>query len=233
MGTVMPRDNAQMVTFGNMHIDPWNVNMVAIGVASADYMDFKSAASDAQAALTAAETARINSKAATDAYYSAVAKLRAKAAICVRSIQAKAKATGDTNIYALAQISPPDPRSHTGQPPAQPTTLRATLNPDGSITLTWKCSNPRGVSRVVYFVQRKLDTETEFTLVDTVGEKMFTDKNLPFGTQQAVYMITGKAGSLTGPVSEAFTVMFGTGGGGALTIVGTSTGTAPAVKMAA
>jgi hypothetical protein len=233
MGTVLPADKALMVTFGNMHVDPWNTNMVAIGVAMADYTAFKASASSAQTAFAAAEAARLNSKAATDAYYAAVGVLRTKAAVCVRSIQAKAKATGDASIYALAQISPPDPRSHTGQPPAQPMDLRAALNPDGSITLTWKCSNPRGVSRVVYFVERKLDSETAFSLVDTVGEKKFTDMNLPFGTQQAVYMVTGKVGSLNGPTSAQFTVMFGTGGGGGMMIVGTSSADVSPVKMAA
>jgi hypothetical protein len=219
--------------FGNTHGVPWTTNKVVIGLSDPQLTDFKSAAGKAQAAFDSAEAARVTSKAATDAYYSAVAALRSKAADCVRTIQAKAKSTGDTAIYSLAQISPPDPRSHTGQPPAQPTDLRAMLNPSGSITLTWKCSNPRGVSRVVYFVKRKLDGESDFTLADTVGEKSFTDTNLPFGTHQATYLVTGKAGSLTGQSSEQFTVMFGTGGGGGLTIVSTSSSENAPVKLAA
>ena len=221
--------------FGNTHGVPWTVNKVALAISDTQLTDFKNAAGKAQAAFDAAEVARQASKAATDSYYAAVATLRSKAADCVRTIQNKAKATNDPSLYGLAQISPPDPRSQTGQPPAQPTGLRAALNSDGSITLTWKCSNPRGVSRVVYFVKRKLGTETTFTLADTVGDKSFTDSNLPFGTHQAVYMVTGKAGSLSGPGSAQFTVMFGTGGGGGLTIVSTSTGDGVegAMKMAA
>ena len=224
-----------MVMFGNTHTDPWQINKVAIGLSDPLVLDFKTLAGKAQAAFDAAEVARQASKAATDSYYAAVATLRSKAAECVRVIQNKAKSTNDPNIYALAEISPPDPRSQTGQPPAQPFGLRAALNSDGSITLTWKCSNPRGVSRVVYFVKRKLGTETTFTLADTVGDKSFTDTHLPFGTHQAVYMVTGKAGSVSGPGSAQFTVMFGTGGGGGLTIVSTSTGdgVGGAMKMAA
>jgi hypothetical protein len=233
MGTVLPTDKRELVMFGNTHQTPWTTNKVAIGISDPQLTDFKSKAGKAQAAFDAAEAARQASKSATDAYYAAVAALRSTAADCVRTIQAKAKSTNDPSIYALAEISPPDPRSHTGQPPAMPFDVRAGLNSDGSITLTWKCTNPRGVSRVVYFVTRKLTGESDFTLVDTVGEKSFTDANLPFGTHQATYLITGKSGSLTGPSSSQFTVMFGTGGGGGMTIVGTSTGTGETMKMAA
>ncbi len=168
-----------MVMFGNTHEMPWTTNKVAIGLSDPQLTDFKSKSGKALVAFNAAEAARQASKAATDAYYAAVANLRTSAADCVRTIQNKAKSTNDPTIYALAEISPPDPRSQTGQPPAQPTDIRAELNSDGSITMTWKCANPRGVSRVIYFIKRKLTGEADFTLVDTVGEKTFTDTNSP------------------------------------------------------
>ncbi len=233
MGTVMPSDKREMVNFGNTHVQPWTLNKVALGIAEPDLTAYSAAALAAQKAFDNAETARQSSKAATTAFYAAVATLRDKAGTCVRTIQNKAKATNDENLYALGQISPPDPRSQNVPPPARPTDVRAGLNPDGSITLTWKCSNPRGVSSVVYFVQRKLNTETNFTLFDTVGEKTVTDATIPRTAGGASYMITGRHGQQSGPTSETFSVVFGVGGGGGIVMTTSADAATGGMKMAA
>ncbi|HMN40892.1 MAG TPA: fibronectin type III domain-containing protein [Phycisphaerales bacterium] len=226
----MPSDNREMVLFGSMHVDPWTTNKVALSLSDAQVLAMKNLSLTASDALDAAEVARQSAKAATETYYAAVRALRTKAAECVRVIQNTAKTTNNPALYGLAQIPAPDPRSHTGTPPARPTDVRAGLNSDGSITLTWKCANPRGVSRVIYFVKRKLNGESDYSLFDTVGEKSCTDATIPRSTGGASYIITGKAGSLSGPSSEQFTVTFGVGGGGAIVMTTSADGS---MKLAA
>ncbi len=233
MGTVMPSDKREMVNFGNTHVQPWSLNKVALGILDPDLTAVTAAATNAQKAFDNAETARQASKAATTAFYAAVSTLRDKAGTCVRTIQNKAKATNDPNLYALGQISPPDPRSQNGPPPAQPTDVRAGLNPDGSITLTWKCANPPGVSNVIYFVKRKLNGQTDFTLFDTVGEKTLIDATIPRAAGGASYMITARHGQQSGQTSETFSVVFGVGGGGSIVMTTSAGETVGGMKMAA
>lgn len=235
MSTVLPSDRRLLVQFGLDHTETWSTNASAIGLTSAQALKFKQDSGAADAAFQAASLARQNAKAATTAYYAACANLRTTGAACVRSIKAFADVASDPGaVYATAQIPPPDPRSHTGQPPAQPTDLRAALETNGSITLTWKCSNPAGVSRVVYIIQRKLEGQTSFSTIDFVGEKTFNDATLPRGIDGVSYIITGKAGQQTGPASSMFTLTFGVVGGGGGGMMITSATTEPGeVKLAA
>ncbi|HMN39230.1 MAG TPA: hypothetical protein PKE29_00180 [Phycisphaerales bacterium] len=214
MATVLPSDRREMVLFGNMHVQPWTDNKAALQLGDAQVLAMKNVAQAAQDALDVAETTRQSARAATEAYYAAVTALRAKASECVRVIQNTAKTTNNPAIYALAEIPAPDPRSAMGPPPARPTDIRAGLNPGGSITFTWKCANPRGVANVIYFVKRRLNGESAYTLFDTVGEKMFVDATIPYSAGGASYMITARSGQQSGPSSEVFSVAFGIGGGG-------------------
>ncbi|HMN40075.1 MAG TPA: fibronectin type III domain-containing protein [Phycisphaerales bacterium] len=233
MSTVLPSDRRLLVQFGLDHHPVWSASSAGIGLTGAQALAFKNDSAAADAAFQAASLARQQAKAATTAYYAACGNLRTTAAACVRSIKAFADVSADPGtVYATAQIPPPDPRSHTGEPPAQPTDLRAGLETNGSITLTWKCSNPPGVSRVVYIIQRRLEGQTGFSTIDFVGEKTFNDATLPRGIDGVSYIITGKAGQQTGPASSMFTLTFGVVGGGGMMI--TSTSTEPGeVKLAA
>ncbi len=221
-----------MVVFGTTHEAPWTLNKVAIGISDAQLMDFKTKSGKARGTFDAAEQARLASKAATETYYAAVAALRASAADCVRTIQNKAKSTGDPAIYGLAEIPSPDPRSATAPPPAQPFDIRAQVNGDGSLTLFWKASNPRGVSSVVYKVQRGFGAGP-FNLLDTSGGKTYNDDSIPVGTNSVSYIVTGKRGGQSGPMSEIFTARFGSVAGGGMFITGTSVSPSTGVKMAA
>jgi hypothetical protein len=215
MSSVLPSDRRLLVQFGLDHNVGWTTNAAAIGLSSAQALLFKNQSSAAKTAFDAATLAHTQAKAATAAYYAACGTFRDTAASCVRSIKAFADVAADpAAIYALAAIPAPQPRSHTGQPPAQPTDITAGLETDGSITLRWKCANPTGVSRVNYIIQRKLDGETGFSALDFVGEKTYNDATLPRGVDGVSYIITGKAGQQTGPASAMFTLSFGSVGGG-------------------
>lgn len=208
----LPNDRRELVAFGMLHDELWVAKMSEIGLNSQMTTDFKEATEEAFTAMQAADAARQAAKAATEIFYNKVRDLRSIGSDCVRAIQTYAR-NGHPDAYGTAQIPGPQPRGQ-GQPPAQPYDIRAELNSNGSITLTWKCSNPNGVSRVVYQVTRRLAGQTSFTLIDGVGEKRFNDLTLPAGTASASYIITGRAGGLSGPASEQFTVQFGIGGDG-------------------
>ncbi len=237
MSSVLPSDRRELIQFGNDHSAIFTTNALAIGLTAPMALQFKNDLASASLAFNAATLARNQAKVATEAYYAACTTFRTTASGCIRSIKTFAEAAPKPDaVYTLAAIPAPQPPSHTGTPPAQPTDITAALQTNGSITLKWKCSNPSGVSRVVYIIQRKLDTDTNFSTVDFVGEKTFNDATLPRGVDGVSYIITGKAGQQTGPSSAMFTLTFGTVGGGGTTFITSAmeTPSAPAeVKLAA
>ena len=192
------------------------------------------ALTNAAKSLNTAEQARAASQGATSMLHADAQVLRNAAADIVRTVRTFAKNTDNPGVYGLADVAPPQPRSASALPPGQPSDIRANVNSDGSLTLTWKSNNPSGVSNVVYKVQRAFNGSNNYTLLDTVGERTFADMTIPFGTTSVSYIITGKRGSQTGPMSNTFTAQFGSvSGGGGLTIVATQSAPASGMKMAA
>lgn len=82
----------------------------------------------------------------------------------------------------------------------------------GGLIVHWKCSNPVGVSHVVYTVRRAIGSGPLST-VGVTGEKKFTDTTIPAGASTITYQVFGQRGSLTGPAGNPVTVRFGNGGG--------------------
>lgn len=79
---------------------------------------------------------------------------RALAGAYINVIKAFAEATNNENVYVLAGVSPNDapgvvPPSNTAE------SFTANVNPDGSITVKWKASQPAGVTGVQYNVHRR------------------------------------------------------------------------------
>lgn len=233
MGTI-PSDDRQMITFVAAHKDTWVAQQAQIGVTTAQNTALGTALLAAQKALDTAEQAREASKGATTTFKNSSRSLRDICSDMVRSIQTYAKNNNNPAVYGVADIPAPQPRSANAPPPGQPGDIRASVNSDGSLTLTWKSNNPAGVSNVVYKVQRAFNGSTNYTLLDTVGERTFTDATIPFGTTSVSYIITGKRGTQTGPMSNAFTAQFGSvNGGGGMFIASTTTAPSTGMKMAA
>ncbi len=233
MGTI-PTDDRQLVTFCAAHKDTWVTNQAQIGVTASQNTALSAALLNAQKSLDAAETARAVSKGATTMFKSNSRSLRDICGDIVRTVQTFAKNNNNPAVYGLADIPAPQPRSQNAPPPGQPGDIRAGVNSDGSLTLTWKSNNPSGVSNVVYKVQRAFNGANNYTLLDTVGERTFTDMTIPFGTTSVSYIITGKRGGQTGQMSSAFTAQFGSiAGGGGLFIASTTTVPSTGMKMAA
>ncbi len=233
MGTI-PNDDRQMITFCAAHKDTWSQNQAAIGVSAAQNSAMAAALLSAEKALGEAEAARAVSKGATTTFKSNSRSLRDVCSDIVRTIQTFAKNNNNPAVYGLADIPAPQPRSENAPPPGQPSDIRAGINSDGSLTLTWKSNNPSGVSNVVYKVQRAFNGTNNYTLLDTVGERTFTDTTIPFGTTSVSYIITGKRGGQTGLMSNSFTAQFGSvPGGGGMFIASTTTVPSTGMKMAA
>ncbi len=233
MATV-PSDDRQLITFCQAHKDAWVTNQALIGVSPSQNTALATALTNAGKALNTAEQARTTSLGATSTLHSEAEILRNAAADIVRTVRTFAKNTDNPNVYGLADVSPPQPRSANALPPGKPSDIVATVNSDGSLTLTWKSNNPTGVSNVVYKVQRAFNGSTTYTLLDTVGERTFTDATIPFGTTSVSYIITGKRGTQTGQMSNTFIAQFGSvNGGGGLFIASTTTAPSTGMKMAA
>jgi hypothetical protein len=234
MSTV-PSDPRQLITFCTAHKETWVTNQALIGVSASQNTALSDALMEASKALDSANAARAASKGATTTLLATSAKLRTAAADLVRTVQTFAKNNDNPAVYGLADIPAPKPRSQTAPPPGQPGDIRATVNSNGSLTLNWKSNNPSGVSNVVYKIQRSLNGDQNFTLLDTTGggERTFTDSTIPMGTTSVSYIITGKRGKQVGPMSETFTARFGTTGGGGMFLASTSTSPSVGVKLAA
>jgi hypothetical protein len=97
--------------------------------------------------------------------------------------------------------------------PGQPTSLRATLQPRGALSLRWQPASPSDIPGAIYNIRRRLPGEGNFTFVGTTGTCSYTDHFLPAGTTGVQYLVYSQVGLTAGPFSSPFTVVFGTEGG--------------------
>jgi hypothetical protein len=103
-----------------------------------------------------------------------------------------ALAPGDNDAaWAAARLNPPSKRGPARRPNA-PTSLSVELR-SGGVEIAWKGRQPRGVSGVVYLVERSLDGGRS-ELVGTTGAKRYTDTAVPAGGREAVYSVCAVRG---------------------------------------
>ncbi len=219
MSTNLPRTIPELINWCNAHTGLWTSNAAVIGISPAQATGFAALAttfikanSDAQVAREASKLTTLNLKNAMDA-------VQATGGAYVNVIKAFAEATRNNNVYVLSGVSPSDPPSVVPDPIA-PAQFGASINPDGSLTITWKVGQPAGMTGVQYRVYRRVNaTEGPYQIVSTEGRsKMFTDTTLPYGVDRVEYMVQPTRNSVVGPQSNVFTVQFGSVGGGGLSI---------------
>lgn len=227
MATNMPSTIPELINWCNTHAGLFSTNAASIGLSAADATAFSTLASSLDTFNSKAQDARQASKDATKQLQSSVDAIRALGNAYILRIKAYADTTNNPNVYALAGISPSDPPG-TQPAPVAPETFTASVNPDGSLTIKWKVSQPAGTSGVQYLVSRRVNVSTgPFTLVTAVGsEKTFTDVTLPVGVDRVEYIVQPKRGTVMGPQSNVFAIQFGSVPDG-VTITGTN------VKLAA
>lgn len=212
MGTY-PRDRQEFLNWCEAHAPVWAANAAQIGLVASQTTAFTGATTAMRTRVTAQTTAKEAARAATEAVIDSESDLRANASQLVRAIRLHAIEKDDPNVYTIAQIPPPQAGAPV-PPPGQPTDFKVELNPSGSITIKWKARHPEGSDRVVYFVQRKLVGESNFSLLGGTGEKNYEDTSLPAGIDGATYIVTAQRGQVSGPPSQQLSVTFGVAGPG-------------------
>ena len=236
MSDNLPRTIPELIDWSNVHGPLWASSPTTIGLNSAQttvlnglILSFTKANSDAQAA-------RDTSKAATMTLKNAKNALELTAGNYINTIKSFAELTRNPAVYAAAQISPDGPRGVVA-PPVAPTQFGAAINSDGSLTINWKVSQPAGVNGVIYTVLRRFANTQPFSVISIppTSKKLFTDTTLPFGTDSVQYVVQPSRSDVVGPLSNTFTVQFGSvmGGGGLSIHTIASTPNMGDVKMAA
>jgi hypothetical protein len=207
-----PSKREEFLKWCEAHVNVFADNFAAIGVPQATAAAFTAQVEELRVKTTQQTSARDAAKAATEAVTDSDGDTRQLASNIVRLIRTYAITTNNPAVYELAQIPAPS----TGgvvPPPGRPTDFKVELNPEGSITFRWKATHPEGSDRVVYFVQRKLITETAFRLVGGTGERAYTDDTLPFGVDGVQYIVTAQRGQVQGQASLPLGIFFGSVGG--------------------
>ena len=161
--------------------------------------------------LAAAET----SKAKTQAYYEMLAILSNAGSAAIDKIKGKAKQVGGTSVYSLAEIPPPAIPGPCG-PLGQPYKFKGETSVTGQFTFTWKNTNPKSASGVVYQIYRRTNPTGEFTYLGGSGEKKFVDSTLPAGSSQVSYQVQAVRSTSVGEWAQ-FDVAFGVGGSTTIT----------------
>lgn len=204
------------IQFFQSKVTPWTTNATAIGTTSTVVTAMGTKVTTASTKLAAAVAARAAAKTATLDLKAAVRDLGTAGADIIKQIRAKA-ATDGVSVYVLAQIPEPATPSPVGAP-GTPTDFKAVLNPDGSLTLKWKCPNPAGSVGTVYQVARRADAATAgtaggFDAMGVSGEREFTDNAVPAGAATLTYQITAVRSTAVGTAAQ-FIVNLGVAAGG-------------------
>lgn len=83
--------------------------------------------------------------------------------------------------------------------PGTPTDFKVELGNAGSLTLTWKCKNPKNTAGTTYNVFRRTTATGEFAYLGGSGEKKFVDTSIPTGTSSLTYQIQAIRSTGAGP----------------------------------
>jgi hypothetical protein len=216
--SLIPPSVTGTIDYLQSKIDPWTTSATAIGTTTAAVTALAANVAAAQDKLAAQIAAQEAAKAATTDLHLAIRTLRRAGADIVKQIRAKA-ATGGDAVYVLAQIPPPATPSPVPAP-GTPTDFSATLNPDGSLKLRWKCPNPAGSVGTIYQVARRTGAVGPFAAVGGTGTRSFLDPTVPAAAAAAAggvtYQVTAVRSTASGTPAQ-FTVNFGVGGGGEAT----------------
>lgn len=193
----------------------WTSNAVALGLSAGEMTTMSGYITAAAAALSDQADAKNAAKASTLTLRDADRAMSQYGSDLIKQIRAMAGQVGGDSIYALALIPAPATPSPV-PPPGTPEGFKATINPTGTLKLSWKCANPPGSSGTTYQVFRKVGTATNFTFVGASGTRSFEDATLPTPLASVTYQIVALRSTSLGEPAQ-FTVNFG--GAGSVTSV--------------
>jgi hypothetical protein len=208
-----PTNRRELLLWCQAHVEPFRNHAEAVGLQEEQVTRFADRTEEFALALAEVERIKIALSLAVRNADSAFGAMRREYSQAVADVRYFAGQQDDAQaVYNLAQVQP---RS-SGQalpPPGRPQNLSVTLNEtQGSLTLAWKCTHPRGGSSVAYIVRRRLPGEDAFAFLATTGEKHVQDTTLPAGNISGVaYTVQAQRGRVMGEASSIFVVNVGSG----------------------
>ena len=209
---VLPGGKAARIEFAEERLDKWTANAAVLGIAPEVIDAFTTKVTVARNALTAQGIAKNAAKSATITYHNAVDDMSDLLSDLVKQIKTKADVDKNPALYALADI--PAPADPTPVPqPGTPYAFKATLKPDGTLRLDWKCDNPTNAVGVIYHISRFMPETGEYKFLGGNGEKWFIDLTVPAGQPSVKYRVRAARSNSVGDSNE-FIVNFGVGAGG-------------------
>lgn len=228
---VVPKTKAGKVAWFKSRLSLWQTNAVAMGSSAAEVTAFAALVSAAEAAVNDQAESETAFRGKVEAADDAVAAMDVAGATIISEVRTKARTAGPV-VYQLSGIPVPPTPSAKGDP-GTPTDLKAQLDGNGALILTWKCVNPAGVQGTFYQVYRNDagNIAGPFTALGVAGAKKYVDDTVPAGATAIVYKIRAIRTTAAG-MWATFNVVFGsnTGGGGAM-VTAVADSTAP--KLAA
>lgn len=214
----IPTDDPSFIAWARTHSDIWNGGQAppVIGLDPSELASFEEKTVAAESAYAAMQAARQASLDATSLKDTLFAELRAEASADLARIDAYATTTGGPGVYPLAGIPAPKTPAERTAPPA-PTDLKATVETDGSVELSFKATTGGGAT---YLVQRRTTSiegvESPYVFLGFADDdKKLTDTAVPEGVRSVGYRVAARLS--TGPQSAwsvTRTVPFGSQGNG-------------------
>ena len=207
MSTILPQGAVAKVEFFESHAGAWADRALEIGSTPAAVALVADRTVAARAAYEAQSLAHQQAMAATQAFHDAVAAMTEAGTIVIQQVKTKAAGDGNDDVYPLAMLPAPARPSRV-PPPGMPSGFSATLRPNGSLLLKWRCKNPAGSSGTMYQVARRVGEHGVFEGVGVVGVKSFVDATVPAGVASVTYQIVAVRSTAAG-VAARFVVNFG------------------------
>lgn len=195
----LPKAQAKLITFFEIHTDLWAQDPAAIGLDPLKLGALTAATAEARADYSHALATREAAKAATTALSGSIEKLRALGGPAISTIRAFAESSGNPGqIYSAAQIPPPGDPSPAPAPEA-PTDIRIRLLGDGSLELRWQARQPAPGAEVYTQIRRRLNGIGAFTTLGATGARIFIDDSVPAGAGNVEYALTVHRGRQSSP----------------------------------
>ncbi len=202
---VLPQSYLEQIEFFEQRIAAWGADPTAIGLTAEQVADLTPLVGVARASYNAAQAARIASKDATVTFHSDTNAMAAFGRGLIKEIKAFAQSSGDESVYSKASIPPPAAPEPAG-PPDTPTDVQGFINGDGAVELSWKGTLAYST---FYEILRKVDDETTWNLIASVGEKSYIDNTIASGCIGVSYRIRAKRGNQTSSGSDPITIRLG------------------------
>ncbi|MDQ7014530.1 MAG: hypothetical protein Q9O74_11630 [Planctomycetota bacterium] len=206
----LPNDILGKLEYFEQHIPIWAADPAAIGLTAAQIADITSLTGAMRISYNNAQAARADSKSKTVLQREALGSMLGLGTALIATIKAFADASGNgPAVFAAAQIDPANTPAPT-DPPVVATDFITSLKNSGAIEIAWKGTTANGT---YYTIHRKLDTETDFSLIGNASDREFTDATIPAGTPRATYYLITHRDNQNSGQSEHVTVNLGVGGG--------------------